>query len=558
MSSRQNGRVEAEEDQSNDAHGRGPAAPGYTWQPPVRGGWTPDWVRDAVFYQIFPDRFARSGRVPAPGPFEPWDAPPTANGIKGGDLHGVTERLTALADLGVTALYLNPVFTSASNHRYHTDDYLAVDPLLGGDEALRDLLKAAHDRGLRVILDGVFNHTGRGHQPFVHVLENGAASPYRSWYHFDEARLAGGRPLTPYAPVDGPHDDVFRRAGYQAWWGLAALPTLAHAQPEVRDFLYRVAEHWIRFGADGWRLDVPGEITQPGFWEGFRERVKAVRQDAYIVGEVWSVSPEWLAGDRFDALMDYPFTEAILGFAGGPRLDPAIVGSQHEYAAHVRASDGPAFAHALTDVLAAYAPEVTAVQLRLLGSHDTPRFRTVCGGDPVAYRLATLLQMTRPGAPCIDYGDELGLEGGADPGCRGAMPTDPGAGDTSLRAFVAGAIALRRAHPCLRDAGRWRVAGANGGAYAHLRWDDREAFVVAVDAADDSSRLTLQLPELAGRRLQAVRWRGWPQGQVRFAAASADGSTDEAEWSESSATLGPDGRLVIELAGRQGLVLQAA
>ena len=152
---------------------------------------TPDWVRDAVFYQIFPDRFAASDLVVKPGPLEDWDAPPTTHGFKGGDLLGIVEHLPYLTDLGITALYLTPIFSSASNHRYHTYDYLAVDPLLGGDAALRTLLDAAHARGMRVVLDGVFNHTGRGFWPFHHVLEAGAASPYRSWFHLDDAALQG-------------------------------------------------------------------------------------------------------------------------------------------------------------------------------------------------------------------------------------------------------------------------------------------------------------------------------------------------------------------------------
>lgn len=534
----------------------------YVWQPPQRGGWTPDWVRDAVFYQIFPDRFARSGRVPEPGPFEPWEAPPTSNGIKGGDLAGITERLPRLAELGVNALYLNPVFTSASNHRYHTDDYLAIDPLLGGDAALRELLEAVHGRGMRLIVDGVFNHTGRGHQPFVHVLENGSGSPYRDWYHFDQDRLAGGRPVTPYAPNDG-QPDAFTRVGYEGWWGMPALPKLEHANPAVREFLYRVSEHWMAFGADGWRLDVPGEITQPGFWEGFRSRVKAVRADAYLVGEVWSVSPEWLAGDRFDGLMDYPLTEAILSFVGGSHLDQGVLDSQHEYATHVHPTDGPGFAAALTGLLQAYEPAAVASQLNLLGSHDTPRFRTVCGGDTAAYRLATLIQMTLPGAPCIYYGDELGMEGGADPDCRRSYPADPAWGDQSLRAFVAGAITLRRAHGCLRDGGTWQVVGADGPAFAHLRADGDEAYVIAVNSGDGPARLSLSLPLLAGRRLDPVRWDGWPEeppdggGAGSGQAGSGGAGSGEPGASGQVRTVGQDGGLEVELAARGGLVLRA-
>src|SRR6476646_2550039 len=393
---------------------------------------TPTWARDAVFYQVFPDRFAASEGVPKPGPLEPWDAPPTDTGFKGGDLIGIVEHLPYLEDLGVDALYLNPVFSSASNHRYHTYDYFTVDPLLGGDDALRELLDAAHGRGMRVILDGVFNHTVRGFWPFHHVLETGAASPYRGWFHFDQGALDAGRPILAYPPFGTPSSEI----GYAAWWGIPALPQLNAADPAVREYLMTVAEHWMRFGIDGWRLDVPDEIHEPGFWEEFRTRCRAIRPDAYLVGEIWRVAPDWLAGDRFDAVMDYPLAEAILGFAGGAHVDLGVIGAHREYGANVHAIDGPAFAARLGELLTAYDPDVVAGQLNLLGSHDTPRVRSILGGDPDAVRLAPLLQLTLPGAPCLYYGDEVGLTGGNDPGCRGAFPWDESRWDGAFRAFV--------------------------------------------------------------------------------------------------------------------------
>ncbi|HXR26816.1 MAG TPA: glycoside hydrolase family 13 protein, partial [Candidatus Baltobacteraceae bacterium] len=359
---------------------------------------TPAWVRDAVFYQVFPDRFARSGRVPAPGPLQAWDAPPTQDGLKGGDLPGLTDRLDELADLGITALYLNPIFTSASNHRYHADDYLAVDPLLGGEHAWRGLVESVHRRGMRVIIDGVFNHTGRGFLPFHHILETGAESPYLDWYHVDRARLASGGVLDAYPPPwsEAAHGGDIGRLGYVAWWGLPALPKLNHANPLVREYIMGIAEYWLRAGADGWRLDVPEEIREPGFWQAFRQRVKAVNRDAYILAEIWDPRPERLGGDEFDAVMDYPLAEALLGFCGGSHLDMGVARSHNEYAAHVRPLDGAAFAAELERLLGMYDPAVTAVQFNLLGSHDTPRFVTVCGGDRESLRLGTLIQMTLP------------------------------------------------------------------------------------------------------------------------------------------------------------------
>ncbi len=462
---------------------------------------TPAWVRDAVFYQIFPDRFAASERVPKPGGLEPWDTPPTTHGFKGGDLLGIAERLPYLEDLGVNAIYLTPIFQSASNHRYHTYDYFHVDPLLGGDAALRELLDRAHERGMRVVLDGVFNHTGRGFWPFHHILETGgAASPYRDWFHLDDEVLAGYRGLTPYPPHDAP---TGASLGYQAWWGLPALPKLNTDHPAVREYLLSVAEHWLRFGIDGWRLDVPAEIKDEAFWQAFRRRCRAIRPDAYLVGEVWEVAPEWLRGDRFDALMDYPLAEAILGYVGGPSLDMTVVAGHHEYRQFLHPLDGSGFAARLVELLGVYDPDVVAVQLNLLGSHDTPRALTVLGGDRAALRMATLLQATLPGAPCIYYGDEIGLSGGNDPACRAAFPWDDARWDLDLRAYVRSVLDLRRSEPALRHGSTTAVAVA-GPALAIERRHAGDRLVIAVNAGIDAVSLDATLPDIDAAHLAPV------------------------------------------------------
>ncbi len=496
---------------------------------------TPPWVRDAVFYQIFPDRFATSERVVKPRPLEAWDAPPTSLGFKGGDLLGITEHLPYLQDLGVTALYLTPVFQSASNHRYQTYDYFTVDPLLGGNAALRELVDEVHARGMRIVLDGVFNHTGRGFWPFHHVLETGAASPYRSWFRFDEAALAAGHMPNAYAPPGTPSDG----AGYDAWWGIPALPKLNVGEPAVREYLMTVAEHWLRFGVDGWRLDVPEEIHVEGFWEEFRQRCRAVRPDAYLVGEVWHVAPEWLRGDRFDALMDYPLAMAILGLAGGSRLDLAVIRDHHMYAVDLVGLGGPAFAERIEDLLDAYEPEVVASQLNLLGSHDTPRMRTVLGDDLTGVRLATLLQATLPGAPCIYYGDEIGLSGGNDPDCRRAFPWEEDRWDRDLRAYVRGLLHLRAAEPALRS-DAVVVVGATGGAVAYGRGDGDARLVVALNAADEATTLELVLADVPdGRRLDPIELDG--------ADVTASRSTAEVRDGRARIDLGPRSASILRL-----------
>jgi len=513
----------------------------------------PRWVRDAVVYQIFPDRFASSERVHKPGRLEPWDAPPTRYGFKGGDLIGIVEHLDHLTGLGVNVISLNPVFASAANHRYHTYDYRAVDPLLGGDAALRELLDAAHGRGLRVILDGVFNHAGRGFWAFHHVLENGAASPYVDWFTLNPEWLSAGRQLRAYAETASPPEaseaewadahalgrESLTTLGYRAWWDLPALPKLNTDNPEVRAYLFDAADEWTRFGADGWRLDVAGEIEAPGFWEEFRQRVRAINPDAYLVAEHWEERPDLLDGRTFDALMNYPLLCATVGFAAGRHLDSRVIGQHAWLARHIVALDGPAFAARLEHLSAIYRPATGDVMLNLLGSHDTPRVRSMAGGNLAAVRLAMLVQMTLPGAPCIYYGDEIGMAGGMDPGSRGAFPWSPEAWDRDLLEFARATIRLRQLTPALR-AGELRVVGAIGSAVAYLRTGSGHEVppaLVALNNGDDAVPLTCDLPMLAARSLRGVALPG-----LR---------------APSNATVAPDGRLDLVVPPRGGMVLIA-
>jgi cyclomaltodextrinase / maltogenic alpha-amylase / neopullulanase len=473
----------------------------------------PAWVRDAVFYQVFPDRFAASTRVRKPGVLEPWSDPPTFDGYKGGDLLGLTERLDELVDLGITAIYLNPIFSAASNHRYNAYDYLSVDPLLGGDAALRELLDTAHARGIRVVLDGVFNHSGRGFWPFHHVLEAGGASPYREWFYLDRDILTHRRGLGAYDDGrDGTHPP---KLGYRMWWDVPSLPKLRMENPEVREYVLGVAEYWLRFGIDGWRLDVPEEIEDETFWPEFHDRVKAVNPEAYLIGEIWDEAPDWLRGDRFDALMNYPLGIAILGFVGGDRLDFEVIAAQANYRRELISIDGPAFGARLEHLMSALAPDVIGAQLNLLGSHDTPRARTVMGGDPARLRLAKLLLLTLPGAPSIYYGDELAMEGAADPDCRRAYPlvgesTDPEAAAT--RALVRAAIHARVGHEALRH-GEVRVAAAGHRSVAISRLAGGRRAIVAVNAGDEPAELDLG-PAGGANGLHQLELAGMSGGRI--------------------------------------------
>jgi pullulanase (EC 3.2.1.41)/isoamylase len=219
---------------------------------------TPDWVKHAVFYQIFPDRFAQAA-IPRKtllksDRWEPWDLPPSLQGYKGGNLWGVIEQLDYLQDLGINAIYFTPIFQSACNHRYHTHDYYQIDPILGGNTAFQELLDAAHQRQIKIVLDGVFNHASRGFFQFHDILENGPHSPWLDWFKIE------GWPLSAY--------DGSQPANYVGWAGNRALPQFNHDHPDVREYIMEIAEYWIDFGIDGWRLDVPFEVKTPGFLAG--------------------------------------------------------------------------------------------------------------------------------------------------------------------------------------------------------------------------------------------------------------------------------------------------
>ncbi len=449
---------------------------------------TPAWVADAVFYQIFPDRFASSERVPKPGNLEPWGSAPTSLGFKGGDLFGIVEHLDYLEALGINAIYLNPIFSSASNHRFHTFDYYQVDPLLGGNEALRELLDAAHARNIRIILDGVFNHASRGFWPFHHIIEVGSKSPYLDWF------TVHGFPLHAY--------DGGRSPNYDAWWGLPALPKLNVANPETRDYLLNVAEYWIRFGADGWRLDVPTEIDDADFWKSFRTRVRRANPEAYLVGEIWHVAEEWLQGDRFDALMNYPLSFISLGLFAAKTLDTSHRPGGYE----IKPLTVENALVELQRLHTAYHPLVVRSQLNLLDSHDMPRFLTLAGGERSALHLATVLQMTLPGAPCIYYGSEIGLQGGPDPDCRRAFPWHREGWDQETLDIIKHLIAIRKKEFILRH-GDFQPLLAQGHILAFLRTTEEGCVLVVFNTGHGSVDLQLDIATRSrGERMPEDLW----------------------------------------------------
>ena len=442
---------------------------------------TPDWVKNAVFYQIFPDRFAR-GTATVKGQwqaseYEGWDATPTFQGYKGGNLWGVIDQLDYLKDLGVNAIYFTPIFQSASNHRYHTHDYYQVDPMLGGNVAFDALIKAAHKKDMKVVLDGVFNHASRGFFFFNDILENGPNSPWLDWF------VIHGWPLSAY--------DGDKPANYEGWIGDRALPEFNHDNPQVKEYIMQVAEYWLHQGIDGWRLDVPNEVDTPGFWQEFRDRVKAVNSDAYIVGEIWGDASQWLDGTQFDGVMNYRFTEPTIAFAGGENYDPEYC--QGELKPYPPIS-GTEYAIRIDALLKLYDWEIQLAQLNLLDSHDTPRMLTTVGEDKDSFMLSTVLLMTFPGAPSIFYGDEVGLLGGKDPDCRRVFPEAQKWDVEILKAYKE-LISLRHKYAALRT-GKYKTLYADQDVYVFARILDGEEVIVAVNTGKEKSVVDFVVTEL--------------------------------------------------------------
>ena len=495
---------------------------------------TPDWFGRGVTYQIFPDRFRRTGTPDVSGMVgrrwlhESWDDQPvfrpdedgqiTNRDFFGGSLAGITEKLDYLQSLSVTTLYLNPIFEAASNHRYDTADYRAIDPLLGDEETFRTLCREAHKRGMRVMLDGVFNHTGSRSRYFNadgFYPELGAAqsqdSPYYDWYSFH-----------PW-PTD-----------YDAWWGVKTLPAVNEQQPAYRQFIFEgedsVVRHWLRCGADGWRLDVADEL--PGdFIAGIRRAIEDEKPDGYLLGEVWedgsnkvaySQRRRYLLGRETHGLMNYPLRTALLRWLGG--------------------GDAAEFRESMETLRANYPPAAFYGAMNFLGTHDTPRILTLLGAEhiPAAkeeraafalspaqlargrakLRLAGMLLYGFPGSPTLFYGDEAGMQGFEDPLNRGTYPW--GQEDTGLLDFFRALGRLRKERRSLQS-GSLTYIYAQGGGLVITREHEGETTMVALNAGDEALTLTLPWPRgtaedgLTGQRFLAVN------GQLRLSLPPLDG-----------------------------------
>ncbi len=423
----------------------------------------PAWVKDAIFYQIFPERFANGDPSLNPENVLPWGGTPTPDNFFGGDLQGVIDHLDHLSELGITGIYFTPVFTATTNHKYDTEDYMAVDPHFGDAQTLKKLVDACHERGIRVLLDAVFNHSGKTFAPFVDVQEKGDASLYKDWFHIRKL---------PLEVIDG-------IPSYDAFAFEPLMPKLNTERPEVKQYLLEVAEYWIKeIGIDGWRLDVANEVDHE-FWREFRRVVKRVNPEAYILGEIWHDSAPWLEGDKFDAVMNYPFTDAVLDFF--------VYGT----------IDAEGFANSIGKQLSRYPLQASEVAFNLLDSHDTPRLLTLANGDKNKLKLAALFQFTFMGTPCIYYGDEIGMDGDGDPGCRKCMEWDPEKQDRDLFSYYRRLIAIRNSHPALRTGTfNFLEAGQQGSKLAYERRLGDDVVVVLINTEETAQTFRIDVEEV--------------------------------------------------------------
>jgi len=442
----------------------------------------PEWAQDTIIYNIFPDSFATEYRyLCGRGEEKKWGSIPT-KGKLGGTIRGICENVEYLKNLGVNAIYINPIFVAGEYHKYDLLDYFHIDPCFGTDDDFHRLIDEFHANGLKVIIDGVFNHCGWYFFAFDDVVKKGEQSAYRDWFYG----------LT--YPVVRPEDPE-EYPGYECFGYERMMPKLNLANPETAEYFCKVGRYWVeKFHIDGWRLDVASEIND-GFWRKFRESVKSVDPDAILIGEVWESAARWLDGTMFDSTMNYDFRKHCRRFFGE------------------QTADAREFDSRMTDMRMRYRKQTVYAQLNLLDSHDVSRFRSLCR-DEESFRLAVIFQMTFPGMPSVFYGDEVGLTGILEEEYRQPMPWDTLDESSPLFLLYQKAIALRKRERTLRR-GEYRTLLAEPGSrvYGYERYLEEDGVVESVRIFLNMEEEIVTLPEelLGGE----ILWQeGLKEGQL--------------------------------------------
>ena len=373
----------------------------------------PQWAANKVVYQIFPSRFATTQPVDK----ELWyKAPITPMDDLHGNLRGIIEHLDYIKDLGIDVVYLTPIFKSNSCHKYDTIDYYQVDPSFGTTEDLKELVQNSHERGMKVVLDAVYNHTGREFFAFQDILEKGEKSKYLDWYFIDEL------------PPRGEWGEIpnFKCFGYYG-----GMPKLNLKNPEVEKYITDVACYWIKeCDIDGWRLDVGDEISH-FFWKNFRKAIKAVKKDMLIIGEIWHYAGDFLEGDEWDTVMNYPFYLNLIDLLADEKINVSQ------------------FVQNLGYLKGRLNKKCYPLMWNLIDSHDTARFLHLCHDNKKKQHLAAAFQLLLPGMPMVYYGDEYAMPGANDPDCRRGMYWDEEYQDKEMYNWYKKLMQIRKAHACI-------------------------------------------------------------------------------------------------------------
>ena len=373
----------------------------------------PQWAANKVVYQIFPSRFAATQPVDK----KLWyKAPITPMDDLHGNLRGIIEHLDYIKDLGIDVVYLTPIFKSNSCHKYDTIDYYQVDPSFGTTEDLKELVQKSHERGMKVVLDAVYNHTGREFFAFQDILEKGEKSKYLDWYFIDEL------------PPRGEWGEIpnFKCFGYYG-----GMPKLNLKNPEVEKYITDVACYWIKeCDIDGWRLDVGDEISH-FFWKNFRKAIKAVKKDMLIIGEIWHYAGDFLEGDEWDTVMNYPFYLNLIDLLADEKINVSQ------------------FVQNLGYLKGRLNKKCYPLMWNLIDSHDTARFLHLCNDNKKKQHLAAAFQLLLPGMPMVYYGDEYAMPGANDPDCRRGMYWDEEYQDKEMYNWYKKLMQVRKTHACI-------------------------------------------------------------------------------------------------------------
>lgn len=443
----------------------------------------PEWLKHAVVYNIFPDSFA-SGKRKIDGKSSEMyrEGGLILHSRLGGTIRGITENLDYIAEMGFNCIYLNPIFVAAEYHKYDLLDYHHVSPNLGTDQDFKELVDVVHDRGMHIVIDGVFNHCSWYFFAFDDVVKNGENSRYKDWFY--DLKFPVVRP-------DNPEE----KPNYSCFAYERKMPKINSSNPEARKYFVEVGRYWIeKFHVDGWRLDVANEVDRD-FWREFKKATREANPESVMIGEIWESAESWLRGDMFDSAMNYDFRKNCRDFFGTEILN------------------AKEFAGRITDMMYRYPTGILQGQLNLLDSHDVNRFMSYCQEDIRRFRLAEVFLFTSPGAPSVFYGDELGMDGNSEFLLRGPMAW--GKPKSDERELFRKLIALRKENEAIMVGTFRELFADEDGLYIYERSMNGKTVTVAMNARNCETSLEMIHP--AGKIVMSEEYRNHKIGAFGYA-----------------------------------------